>query len=226
MSTPPKRTLEAGDESGSVEAGQPSAIKRLKVDNDDAPEPASVPTSAKAQRGRGSKRGRGRADAYKGKSRDNRGTRKDNWTASKPDAGDDDGDDKSSKPRLPKRKCALLLGFCGSGYYGMQRRVYIPSCVRDVRIDHSGGLKTSRRPYNRGRLLRGTRQGGGHLRRQRRRSCQGMLRLDFARAMCSSVCRVNCIGQREQTPACTQLATWYPSNSSLRSLEYRISSRE
>lgn len=29
--------------------------------------------------------------------------------------------------RLPKRQCALLLGFCGSGYSGMQ--MYVPDVV-------------------------------------------------------------------------------------------------
>ncbi|KZV74511.1 pseudouridine synthase [Peniophora sp. CONT] len=33
-------------------------------------------------------------------------------------APDNDGEDKG--PRLPKRQCAILLGFCGSGYNGMQ----------------------------------------------------------------------------------------------------------
>jgi len=31
------------------------------------------------------------------------------------------------EPRLPKRQCALMLGFCGSGYRGMQ--LYVPSRV-------------------------------------------------------------------------------------------------
>ncbi|KAK0501386.1 pseudouridine synthase [Armillaria luteobubalina] len=31
-----------------------------------------------------------------------------------------EGDGQSREPRLPKRTCALLLGFCGSGYRGMQ----------------------------------------------------------------------------------------------------------
>ena len=31
----------------------------------------------------------------------------------------------SSEPRLPKRQCTLLLGFCGSGYSGMQ--LYVSS---------------------------------------------------------------------------------------------------
>ncbi|KAJ7066326.1 pseudouridine synthase [Mycena amicta] len=31
-----------------------------------------------------------------------------------------DGEPKAKTPRLPKRMCALLIGFCGSGYSGMQ----------------------------------------------------------------------------------------------------------
>lgn len=41
--------------------------------------------------------------------------------------GDDDDGDKG--PRLPKRQCALLIGFCGSGYSGMQ--LYVLSLVDD-----------------------------------------------------------------------------------------------
>lgn len=33
-------------------------------------------------------------------------------------------DDADKGPRLPKRQCALLLGFCGSGYSGMQLCVF------------------------------------------------------------------------------------------------------
>jgi tRNA pseudouridine38-40 synthase len=42
-----------------------------------------------------------------------RGTRPENIVAA-----DDDSSPKT--PRLPKRQCALLIGFCGSGYSGMQ----------------------------------------------------------------------------------------------------------
>ncbi|KAG7444890.1 pseudouridine synthase [Guyanagaster necrorhizus] len=34
-----------------------------------------------------------------------------------------EGEGHSKEPRLPKRMCALLLGFCGSGYRGMQFQV-------------------------------------------------------------------------------------------------------
>ncbi|THH11866.1 hypothetical protein EW145_g374 [Phellinidium pouzarii] len=46
-----------------------------------------------------------------------RGTRSD-----KPEGAEDVADGKAGEkaPRLPKRQCALLIGFCGSGYNGMQ----------------------------------------------------------------------------------------------------------
>lgn len=49
-------------------------------------------------------------------------------------------------PRLPKRQCALLIGFCGSGYNGMQ--VYAQfisplfSCLVDVIYSQPPPLKT------------------------------------------------------------------------------------
>lgn len=38
--------------------------------------------------------------------------------------------DEPKAPRLPKRQCALLIGFCGAGYNGMQMYVYIHPCAR------------------------------------------------------------------------------------------------
>ena len=34
-------------------------------------------------------------------------------------------DGKEKEARLPKRRCALLIGFCGSGYRGMQMSVHL-----------------------------------------------------------------------------------------------------
>jgi tRNA pseudouridine38-40 synthase len=39
----------------------------------------------------------------------------------------DDADEGEKTARLPKRRCALLIGFCGSGYNGMQ--VYVADCT-------------------------------------------------------------------------------------------------
>ncbi|KAI5123520.1 hypothetical protein M0805_006680 [Coniferiporia weirii] len=50
-----------------------------------------------------------------------RGTRLDRPEGSLDAAGSGTGAEASEKtPRLPKRQCALLIGFCGSGYNGMQ----------------------------------------------------------------------------------------------------------
>ena len=52
-------------------------------------------------------------DQKKSERRNRRGTR------SEPAVEDDDAN-APKVPRLPKRQCALLIGFCGSGYSGMQ----------------------------------------------------------------------------------------------------------
>lgn len=48
--------------------------------------------------------------------RGRRGTRNDETTEGEPGSVQDG----PKAPRLPKRQCALLIGFCGSGYSGMQ----------------------------------------------------------------------------------------------------------
>jgi tRNA pseudouridine38-40 synthase len=60
-----------------------------------------------------------------------RGTRPENIVAA-----DDDSSPKT--PRLPKRQCALLIGFCGSGYSGMQLCVFtwLISRTRISCLDH------------------------------------------------------------------------------------------
>lgn len=53
-------------------------------------------------------------EAKKSGRRSRRGTRNDEG------AGAEESPDHPKTPRLPKRQCALLIGFCGSGYSGMQ----------------------------------------------------------------------------------------------------------
>lgn len=53
-------------------------------------------------------------EGKRGGRRSRRGTRKDET------AEGEDSVDHPKAPRLPKRQCALLIGFCGSGYSGMQ----------------------------------------------------------------------------------------------------------
>jgi len=53
-------------------------------------------------------------DQTKSERRNRRGTRNNELVVEGEDAG------VPKTPRLPKRQCALLIGFCGSGYSGMQ----------------------------------------------------------------------------------------------------------
>ena len=60
-----------------------------------------------------------------------RGTRPEGEEAPAAENGESKG------PRLPKRQCALLIGFCGDGFNGMQMYVDMPSCgVRKAFIAH------------------------------------------------------------------------------------------
>ncbi len=56
----------------------------------------------------------------------------------------------SKAPRLPKRQCALLIGFCGDGYHGMQMCVYFSSY--DVR---KFLMRGSRQPDPKTRTIEG-----------------------------------------------------------------------
>jgi tRNA pseudouridine38-40 synthase len=61
----------------------------------------------------------GYARSGKGKQKDRPERRNRRGTRNEPAVeGEDIGGPKT--PRLPKRQCALLMGFCGSGYSGMQ----------------------------------------------------------------------------------------------------------
>ncbi|KAH7101509.1 pseudouridine synthase, partial [Auriculariales sp. MPI-PUGE-AT-0066] len=70
-------------------------------------------TSGPSTRAREGKRGRGRP----------RANRNAEGRAAAADGSTKSNDTESKQPRLAKRKCALLLGFCGTGYSGMQRQL-------------------------------------------------------------------------------------------------------
>ena len=78
----------------------------------------------KALKKKGTKKGAGKSrKAFKAENRDNRrGTRPEKSTGEGL-GEEDDGQDKAE--RLPKRVCALLIGFCGEGYNGMQMFVLV-----------------------------------------------------------------------------------------------------
>jgi tRNA pseudouridine38-40 synthase len=58
--------------------------------------------------------------AKAGKTRRTSERRNRRGTRNEPTVGEDAGASVPKAPRLPKRQCALLIGFCGSGYSGMQ----------------------------------------------------------------------------------------------------------
>ncbi|PPQ67899.1 hypothetical protein CVT26_007099 [Gymnopilus dilepis] len=78
----------------------------------------TVETSATTS-SKGMNKARKQDSRKKGRGRDRRRTRNEE-DASRDAQASEDGESGSKAPRLPKRQCALLLGFCGSGYSGMQ----------------------------------------------------------------------------------------------------------
>lgn len=84
--------------------------------------PSLLPSHAEKKQQRQKQRGRVKyeksAERYKGKDSREWGSRNEEGK----EAAGVDGDERA--PRLPKYKCAILLGFSGSGYNGMQ--MYVP----------------------------------------------------------------------------------------------------
>ncbi|KAL1747583.1 pseudouridine synthase [Schizophyllum fasciatum] len=89
-------------------------------------EPAVASTSGAQPVRRGpdpnSKRSQRKADKRKGGGKDK--DKNQPWTdrrrGTRPEEAAADGEPRERAPRLPKRLCAVLIGFCGSGYNGMQ----------------------------------------------------------------------------------------------------------
>lgn len=123
-----KRTHEEGEDP------QPKRIKALeereltivdaktKADpsqtTQDAPDALPENGAAKGKRRDAS----GYPGSRKGKDKDtkNAGRRRRTRNEEDLESGKTGAEPRSSAPRLPKRMCALLIGFCGSGYSGMQ----------------------------------------------------------------------------------------------------------
>ena len=71
-----------------------------------------------------SKRSQRKADKRKDKGKDKDKDGRQPWTdrrrGTRAEDATEDGEPREKAPRLPKRMCAVLIGFCGSGYNGMQ----------------------------------------------------------------------------------------------------------
>lgn len=84
--------------------------------SDERGQTAEKPKPNRSKRGDVKSGKRKEKEGKKSERRGYRGTRNDEVTEGEP--GSVQGGPKA--PRLPKRQCALLIGFCGSGYSGMQ----------------------------------------------------------------------------------------------------------
>lgn len=110
-------------------------LKRAKtVDNEDGPTlgtviddsttasssttgPAQPSISKSPSEARPSRRSK-RQDVKKSDWRSKRAAQREPWNTPRESTGNADSEEK--KERLAKRKCAVLIGFCGTGYSGMQ----------------------------------------------------------------------------------------------------------
>lgn len=128
-SLPPPAQAPLKREIGAIEEfGTPKDSKRIKTE--DAIDQQSGPpfgiavenrpeAGTSTETGEKSKRRKKNKDARDGKKAE-RGSRR---HASRPDGEEGPPKDPSAL-RLPKRRCALLIGFCGSGFAGMQMYVF------------------------------------------------------------------------------------------------------
>ncbi|KAJ7464571.1 pseudouridine synthase [Mycena latifolia] len=107
----------------------PLAAKRTHEEGED-PQPKRVKTSEEREQETAEEEGTtgkrrdaaGYPKSRKGKDKDTKNTGRRRRTRNEEalEDGAASEEPKTSAPRLPKRMCALLIGFCGSGYSGMQ----------------------------------------------------------------------------------------------------------
>lgn len=123
----------------SVDEGQTEAPseKKQKIDADanasaDGGEPALEAVVAESSTQAQSK-GKGKKDQSRRAARNARQQDREQGRRGGTRAEGGEADEEGEKgPRLPKRQCALLLGFCGSAYNGMQ--MYVPENQNDFRF--------------------------------------------------------------------------------------------
>ncbi|KAH9926961.1 pseudouridine synthase [Fomitopsis serialis] len=126
MEASTKRTPSPGSSVKRPQASESdlSASKRPKLDVNetvtalDSPPSHALPESASGGFIEGQKSATERPDKQKSK-KGQRGTKDRRRGTRREDAEPRDSEEPKT-PRLPKRPCVLLLGFCGSGYSGMQ----------------------------------------------------------------------------------------------------------
>lgn len=109
-----------------LDASTPASVVETQIDNPAIASSSTLPTESstpqKVSKGRQGRRGDKQDFGKKTDRRGKRATReRDPWNAPRESTGIADGEEK--KERLAKRKCAVLIGYCGTGYSGMQ--VYV-----------------------------------------------------------------------------------------------------
>ncbi|EPQ56520.1 pseudouridine synthase [Gloeophyllum trabeum ATCC 11539] len=109
----------------------PSSSKRVRIESENAtPEDTPVPDAKdvepEAKEGvepdGGNEKGKkgGKAKGKQGKDKKAKPKGKGRRRGTRQDGSGDEGESGPKTPRLPKRQCALLIGFCGTGCNGMQ----------------------------------------------------------------------------------------------------------
>ncbi|KDQ61391.1 hypothetical protein JAAARDRAFT_123132 [Jaapia argillacea MUCL 33604] len=103
-----------------VDNSEPPA-KRVKVDQDAEFAPGNLDGGDQRRRNGGKEKHKSKSSRARapGKAKDKDGKPKDRRRGTRRDTEEDDPT-ASKVPRLPKRQCALLIGFCGTGCNGMQ----------------------------------------------------------------------------------------------------------
>jgi hypothetical protein len=141
-----------------VDGAEPeSEAKTARVDESKSPSPDGAA-------GDGERRGKKPKRAIRGNGKE-RGLKERRGTRTEPrDETEERG------PRLPKRQCALLLGYAGTGYSGMQ--VYV-SCCRSACVPTLIAAQAEGRENDREHALHGARRGRCGIAGQCRRPCQG-----------------------------------------------------
>ena len=124
-----KRAAEAGDVDVQGESRKRSRIHNVPVESDSNAGVEEARNEASAQEtAEFSKDVPGPSQKKELKQKKNAGRRR--GTRREPESVTENGQDSAEKePRLPKRLCALLIGYSGSGYNGMQ--MYVTDfCIR------------------------------------------------------------------------------------------------
>ena len=118
---------------GASKRQKPDEPEAIEVDDDTKAEEGGEAAEASSQgaKGKEKEKGKGKRDGgrnkrQRGKKGDEKGPERNRRRGTRPEGEaaptPEDGEPKA--PRLPKRQCALLIGFCGDGYNGMQMCVF------------------------------------------------------------------------------------------------------